>query len=226
VKRLFALIAVLGIFAAAPVFAQQIETLPSGKKVKIVEKEDGTVIILPVEKDSESKIEKKTIKKIEKDAKKEYEDSELEDDFDGDLPKEVKDLLKRVRDEVERHKSDGDQPRVKIVPWGDGKDMPEEMRKAVEEMRKKMEQFRKDAEQRFEKMRKEMEEKVGKARKKAEKNDDGDTEVEEYTKEAPDGSWKIHVKIVRKTSKSHSESHSESAPETPQPKKQDSERKQ
>ena len=95
--------------------------------------------------------------------------------------------------------------------------MPEDMRKAMDEMRERMEKFRKEAEERFEKMRKEMEENWG--------NDDGnweddpDTEIEEYEKEAPDGSWKVKVKIVRKTSKSEG-----SAPETP--KKAESERKQ
>ncbi|MCA8913259.1 MAG: hypothetical protein KDB82_16285 [Planctomycetes bacterium] len=231
-KRLIALVAVLGVFAVAPVFAQQVETLPSGKKIKIVEKDDGTVIILPAEEDSEKKVEKKS---IEKDS----EDAELEDGLDGDIPQEVKDLLKRVREKVERDAEEGDDtprvkiipwgegedaPRVKIIPWGEDNDMPNEMREAMKEMREQMEKFRKEAEERFEKMRKEMEEKMGKEGA-GKIEDDPDAEVEEYTKEAPDGSWKVHVKIIHKTSKSHSESHSESAPEAPK-KESKTERKQ
>ena len=221
-KRLVALVAAVGLFFAAPGFAQQIETLPSGKKIKIVEKEDGTVIILPADENADSEIER-TDEHTTKSVEEEFEEAEFEDDFDGELPQRVKDLLERLRKDFERDSEQpgDDQPRVKIVPWGEGKDMPEDMRKAMDEMRERMEKFRKEAEERFEKMRKEMEENWG--------NDDGnweddpDTEIEEYEKEAPDGSWKVKVRIVRKTSKSEG-----SAQETPQetPKKAESERKQ
>lgn len=215
-KRLIALAAVLGVFAVAPAFAQQVETLPSGKKIKIVEKEDGTVIILPadeeIEEEAESEAKKDDAESIEKD----FEEAELEDDFDGDLPKDVQDILKRLRKDLE---GEGDMPRVKIAPWGDDKDIPEEMRKAMKEMRERMEKFRKEADERFEKLRKEFE-------KDGEGNweEDPDAEVEEYEKEAEDGSWKIKIRIVRKTSKSEGSTPEKQPSETPE--KSESERKQ
>lgn len=224
-KRLVALAAAVGLFFAAPAFAQQIETLPSGKKIKIVEKEDGTVIILPIEESADSEAEN-TDEDASKSVEEEFDEAEFEDDFDGELPQRVKDLLERLRKDFERdsdrdsEEPDDNQPRVKIVPWGEGKDMPEDMRKAMDEMRERMEKFRKEAEERFEKMRKEMEENWGDSEAW---EDDTDVEIEEYEKEAPDGSWKVKVKIVRKTSKSEG-----SAPEAPPetPKKSESERKQ
>ncbi|MCB9896224.1 MAG: hypothetical protein H6839_17470 [Planctomycetes bacterium] len=225
-KSLTTVIAALALLLCAPAFAQQVETLPSGKRVKIIEKDDGTVIILPADAEDENG------EQAEDDAKKTESKPDEEkshdgdwDDFGGDLPKEVQDLLKRVRVKIhgKGEAEPGDEaPRVKIVPWGDGKDMPEEMRKAMEEMRERMEKFRKEADEQFEKLRKEMEDQLGKGGDDLE--NDPDAEVEEYTKEAPDGSWKIHVKIVRKTSKSSSETPKEEKP-AEEPKKE-SERKQ
>ncbi|MCA8915514.1 MAG: hypothetical protein KDB90_08885 [Planctomycetes bacterium] len=221
-RNLIALFAAVAVFVAAPAFAQKIETLPSGKRVKIVEKDDGTVLILPADEENGENAEDDA-GKTESKSEEESDESDW-DNIGGDLPKEVQDLLKRVRVKIrgEGETEPGeDAPHPKIIPWGEGKEMPEEFRKAMDEMRERMEKFRKEADEQFEKMRKEMEDRLGNGE---DLEDDPDAEVEEYTKEAPDGSWKVHVKIIRKTSKSGGETPKEEKP-AEEPKKE-TERKQ
>lgn len=208
-KKLLFMFAALA-FVAAPLFAQEVETLPDGRKVKIVQK-DGVTIIEEVDEESEETEDsaERARKKIK----------EVEEELERDLPEDIAKIFKRVRKDSEERKTDNeweeeveeDGVRIKIHGW-DG-EMPEDFKKAMEEMRKRMDEMRKEHEERFKKIREEME-------KNAEEwESDPDAEVEEY--ESEDGSVKIKIVRIRKVVKSGD------APEAPkeEPKKE-TERKQ
>ena len=211
-KKLLFMFAALA-FVTAPLLAQEVETLPDGRKVKITQK-DGVTIIEEVNESEEVEEAKDAAERARKKIK------EVEDELDRDLPEEIRDILERLRGiEDEDRKTDDeweeeveeDGVRIRIHGW-DG-DMPEEFKKAMEEMRKRMEEMRKDHEEHFKKIREEME-------KNAEEwESDPDAEVEEY--ESEDGSVKIKIVRIRKVAKSGD------SPEIPEeePKKK-SERKQ
>ncbi len=200
-KRMLAIIAaLLPMLAFSPLLAQEVETLPDGRKVKIIHK-DGATIIEEVNED-------------------EAEEAETED-LDEVLPAEVRELIKRLREKAEKADEEGDwedveEGGVKIRIRGLGKDheVPEEMKKALEEMRERFKKMHEELEERMKKMREEFEKNV------EEWENDPDAEVEEYEKTSPDGSSTVKIKIVRIRKSSHSE---ESTPEAP---KKETERKQ
>jgi len=200
VKKLLFMFAALA-FIAAPLLAQEAETLPDGRKVKIVQK-DGVTIIEEVEETEESE-------ESEDSAERERSKIKEVEEVERDLPEEIRDILKRVRVHKEERKTDDD--------WEEDSDwdgeMPEDFRKTMEEMRKRMEEFRKDHEERFKKIREELE-------KNAEEwESDPEAEVEEY--ESEDGSVKIKIVRIRKVAKS-----GEETPKEPAAPKKETERKQ
>lgn len=202
-KRMLAIIAaLLPLFISSPLLAQEVETLPDGRKVKIIQK-DGATIIEEV---------------------KEGEAEEEAEDLDEVLPAEVRELIKRLREKAEKAGEEGDWEdveedgvRIRIRGWGEDEvpaELPEEVRKAMEEMRERFKKMHEELEARMKKMREEFEKNV------EEWENDPDAEVEEYEKTSPDGSSTVKIKIVRIRKSSHSE---ESTPEAP---KKETERKQ
>lgn len=199
-KHLIAMIAV-ALFAAVPVLAQdegEIIELPSGEKVRIVEK-DGVRIIKPVEKNAETTEEAESRKtESTRKTEKDIEEVELEDDFETDLRKQVKKALEKAREDMDRAEDWPEFPEHKVFP--------EDIEKRMEEMRKRMEELRK----RLEKTREEWEDEDG---------NNVEREVEEY--ESPDGSVKIKIVRIRKTSKSTDKAETPEPPKkTEQPRKQ------
>lgn len=203
-KRMLAIIAaLLPLFISSPLLAQETETLPDGRKVKIIHK-DGATIIEEVNED-------------------EAEEAETED-LDEVLPAEVRELIKRLREKAEKADEEGDWEdveedgvKIRIRGWGEGEEpaeLPEEVRKAMEEMRERFKKMHEELQERMKKMREEFEKNV------EEWENDPDTEVEEYEKTSPDGSSTVKIKIVRIRKSSHSE---DSTPEAP---KKETERKQ
>lgn len=195
-KRMLAIIAaLLPLFISSPLLAQEVETLPDGRKVKIIQK-DGATIIEEVNED-------------------EAEEAETED-LDEVLPAEVRELIKRLREKAEKAGEEGDWEdveedgvRIRIRGWGEDEvpaELPEEVRKAMEEMRERFKKMHEELEERMKKMREEFEKNV------EEWENDPDAEVEEYEKTSPDGSSTVKIKIVRIRKSSHSE---ESTPEAP-----------
>lgn len=205
-KRMLAIIAaLLPLFISSPLLAQEVETLPDGRKVKIIQK-DGATIIEEVNEDED-----------------EAEEAETED-LDEVLPAEVRELIKRLREKAEKAGEEGDWEdveedgvKIRIRGWGEDEvpaELPEEVRKAMEEMRERFKKMHEELEERMKKMREEFEKNV------EEWENDPDAEVEEYEKTSPDGSSTVKIKIVRIRKSSHSE---ESTPEAP---KKETERKQ
>lgn len=203
-KRMLAIIAaLLPLFISSPLLAQEVETLPDGRKVKIIQK-DGATIIEEVNED-------------------EAEEAETED-LDEVLPAGVRELIKRLREKAEKAGEEGDWEdveedgvKIRIRGWGEDEvpaELPEEVRKAMEEMRERFKKMHEELEERMKKMREEFEKNV------EEWENDPDAEVEEYEKTSPDGSSTVKIKIVRIRKSSHSE---ESTPEAP---KKETERKQ
>ncbi|MCB9933168.1 MAG: hypothetical protein H6841_07090 [Planctomycetes bacterium] len=201
-KRMLAIIAaLLPLFISSPLLAQETETLPDGRKVRIIHK-DGATIIEEV---------------------KEGETDETED-LDEVLPAEVRELIKRLREKAEKADEEGDWEdveeegvKIRIRGFGEGElpaELPEEVRKAMEEMRERFKKMHEELQERMKKMREEFEKNV------EEWENDPDAEVEEYEKTSPDGSSTVKIKIVRIRKSSHSE---DSTPEAP---KKDTERKQ
>jgi len=203
-KRMLAIIAaLLPLFISSPLLAQEVETLPDGRKVKIIHK-DGATIIEEVNED-------------------EAEEAETED-LDEVLPAEVRELIKRLREKAEKADEEGDWEdveedgvKIRIRGFGEGElpaELPEEVRKAMEEMRERFKKMHEELEERMKKMREEFEKNV------EEWENDPDAEVEEYEKTSPDGSSTVKIKIVRIRKSSKSE---DSTPEAP---KKETERKQ
>jgi flagellar motility protein MotE (MotC chaperone) len=202
-KRMLAIIAaLLPMLAFSPLLAQEVETLPDGRRVKIIQK-DGATIIEEVKEDEAE------------------EESAEAEELDEVLPAEVRELLKRLREKAEKAGEEGDwedieEGGVKIRIRGLGKDhqLPEDVKKSLEEMRERFKKMHEELEERMKKMREELE-------KSAEEwENDPDAEVEEYEKTSPDGSSTVKIKIVRIRKSSKSE---DSTPEAP---KKETERKQ
>jgi len=203
-KRMLAIIAaLLPMLAFSPLLAQEVETLPDGRKVKIIHKDGATI--------------------IEEVKEGEAEEAETED-LDEVLPAEVRDLIKRLREKAEKADEEGDWEdveedgvKIRIRGWGEDEvpaALPEEVRKAMEEMRERFKKMHEELEERMKKMREEFEKNV------EEWENDPDAEVEEYEKTSPDGSSTVKIKIVRIRKSSKSE---DSTPEAPT---KDTERKQ
>lgn len=202
-KHLIAMIAI-ALFAATPLVAQDGEVieLPSGEKVRIVEK-DGVRIIKPVDKKTETteEAEARKTEAVKKDLKKVAEieeEVEIEDDFEADLPDKIREILKRARKEMDRVEKD-----LPAAPEGD---IRKEVDKRMEEMRRRMEELRKEFERDFE--------------RDVERDGNVEKEVEEY--ESEDGSVKIKIVRIRKTSGSSDKSEESK----PTPRKEESPRKQ
>lgn len=197
-KRMLAIIAaLLPLFISSPLLAQEVETLPDGRKVRIIQKDGATIIEEVKEGEAE-------------------EESDEAEELDKVLPAEVRELIKRLREKAEKADEEGDWEdveedgvRIRIRGWGEDEvpaELPEEVRKAMEEMRERFKKMHEELEARMKKMREEFEKNV------EEWENDPDAEVEEYEKTSPDGSSTVKIKIVRIRKSSHSE---ESTPEAP-----------
>jgi hypothetical protein len=194
-KYVIALLAALAL--SAPVFAQEVETLPDGRKVRI-EKKDGAVIIEEVEEGEAEKVE---------------EEDSGSDEFEkihkilgeDDIQKRIEDILKRIGEKSEEAEEGLEES-----------ELPEEVQDILKRFREQMEEMRKDMEEHLKKAREEME-KHGESHT----GPDGE-EVEEYEHKSADGKTHGKIKIVR-IRKSSSEGESPEAPEQP---KKESERKQ
>ncbi len=230
-KRMLAVIAVLGALAVAPAGAQdpqpgepktesksesvEIIRLPDGE-IKIVRTGDGEVI-------------------IERNGKRIVPSGDAEDAGDAEKAQQDEDANKRIqeaRERVERLRKqfDLDEPfrgmddifkRLK-ERQRDWQELPErpEFDEAMRRMRQRMEEFRRQHEEnvkqmreRFERMRRQAEEGDWKEWESPEGNADTEVIEREYT--SPDGTTRIKVKIVRSTSSQKSSEKSEDTQDKP-----------
>lgn len=182
-KYAIALLAALAL--SLPALAQDTETLPDGRKVRIQNK-DGSVII---EEETEEAEETEKPEKIRKELEKALDD--------GEIQQRVEEILKRLRERG-----------VKIEERVEESELPEEFRDMLKRMREQMEEMRKDMEERMKKVREEVEKKG-----ESHTGPDGE-EVEEYEHKSADGKTHVKIKIVR-IRKSSSDGETPKAPEEP-----------